>query len=259
MMDVTKPSLLTALLTCTIVCACTGGYSTTTPAAPSQASAVSVAIGGTASLTAVAQTSQLTATATLSDGTTQNVTTSATWQSSSSTVATVSAAGLVTAVAAGTTTITATYQGRAGTFTVTVAIAAPPSFAFLAGNWVGTWTDTRYNVSGTLNATFTVNGSTVTATGVIGLASLGLGNETGSGTGTVSGQTLTFTFSSATVGAGSGTLGTGGAGSGAGSVTGTLNFGAFTYTGNVTPSVINGTFAFTSPTGGNGVASLTKQ
>ena len=68
-------------------------------------------------------------------------------------------------------------------------------------NWVGTWTDTRYNVSGTLNATFTVNGSTVTATGVIGLASLGLGNETGSGTGTVSGQTLTFTFSSATVGA----------------------------------------------------------
>jgi len=81
---------------------------------------ISIAISGTAALTAVAQTSPLTATATLSDGTTQNVTSSSTWASSSSAVATVSSAGLVTAVAAGTATITAGYQGQTGTLDITV-------------------------------------------------------------------------------------------------------------------------------------------
>jgi hypothetical protein len=131
-------------------------------------------------------------------------------------------------------------------------------FASLAGNWSGTWTDTRYNVSGTLSASFTVNGSTVNATGVIGLESLGLGNESGTGVGTVSGQTLNFTFSASTVGNGSGTLSAAGAGNGTGTVTGTLDFGAFTYSGTVAGDSISGNFAFTSPTGGKGVASLTK-
>lgn len=135
----------------------------------------------------------------------------------------------------------------------------PSSFAFLAGTWAGTWTDTRYNVSGSLQATFTVNGSIVTATGVIGLGVFGLGDEPGSGSGTESGQTLDFTFSAATVGSGSGSLSTAGTGSGTGTVTGALNFGAFTFTGAVTASAIDGTFDFTSPTGGNGVATLTKQ
>jgi hypothetical protein len=137
--------------------------------------------------------------------------------------------------------------------------AQPSSFAFLAGTWAGTWTDTRYNASGSLQATFTVNGSTVTATGVIGLGVLGLGDESGSGSGTESGQTLDFAFSAATVGSGSGSLSTAGTGSGTGTVTGTLNYGAFTFTGTVTASAIDGTFDFTSPTGGNGVARLTKQ
>jgi len=82
-----------------------------------------VAISGTASLTITGQASQLTATATLSDGTTQNVTSSATWQSSNVAVATVSSTGLVTAGAAGTTTITATLQSRSGTLAVTVSVA----------------------------------------------------------------------------------------------------------------------------------------
>ncbi|HUO83641.1 MAG TPA: Ig-like domain-containing protein [Thermoanaerobaculia bacterium] len=261
----TRPSLRIVLLAATIVFACRGETPFTTPTSP-LSSVVSLEITGTATLTSDAETSQLTATATLSDGTRHDVTSPATWVSSNPEVVTVSDAGLVTAMAGGPATIKATYQGTSGTHDVTIRRqrgarrpGTPSPFSFLAGTWVGTWEDTRYNVSGTLEATFTVNGSNVTATGVIGLQSLQLGNETGSGTGTVSGETLNFTFSADTVGNGSGSLSAGGAGSGAGSVTGVLNFGAFTYTGTVTPTEISGTFAFTSPTGGHGVASLTKQ
>lgn len=263
----TKPALLIAFLAGTLVSTCGGETSITSPTSP-LSSAVSVSITGTPVLTAESETSQLTATATFSDGTTHDVTSSATWVSSNSEVATVSDAGLVTAVDAGTTTIKAIYQGESATLSITSLrrrgvrhprFSTPSSFSFLEGTWVGTWTDTRYDVSGTLEATFTVNGSTVTATGVIGLESLSLGKETGSGTGTVSGETLNFTFSADTVGTGSGSLDAGREGSGSGSVTGVLNFGAFTYTGTVTESEISGTFNFTSPTGGNGVASLTKQ
>lgn len=136
-------------------------------------------------------------------------------------------------------------------------------FSFLAGNWSGTWKDTRYNVMGTVQASFQVSGNTVTANGVIGLQSLGLGNETGTGDGTVAGDTLSFNFSASTVGSGSGTLkltsAANGDGSGSGSVTGTLNFGAFNFTGTANATTISGTFQFTSPTGGNGDVDLTKQ
>ena len=235
--------------------------STTSPtASSSQPSVLAVAITGTFSLTSAGQTSQLTATAALSDATVQNVTGTATWSSSSPAIATVSAAGLVTAVGSGTATISVSYQGKTASVGVTVTLPQDNSaFVFLAGNWAGTWTDTRYNVSGTLQATFTVNGTTVNATGVIGLASLGLGNEPGTGTGTISGQALNFTFTAATVGSGSGVLAGGGQGTGSGTVAGVLNFGPFTFSGTAAKTTISGTFQFTSPTGGNGVASLTKQ
>jgi Bacterial Ig-like domain (group 2) len=247
-----KPFLLIASLTAAVM-AC---KNVSSPTAPSLST---VAITGNSSLTSIGQTSQLTAVATLSDGTSQqNVTTTATWQSSSPAVATVSNAGLVTAVAAGTTTITATYQAKSGTFNVTVTIAPAP-FSSLAGTWVGTWNDNIYNVSGSLTATFAVTGSTVSATGVIGLGVFGMSNEGGTGVGTISGQTLNFTFVSSTVGSGMGTLASGGAGSGSGTVTPPLSFGAFKFSGTVTGTTISGTFTFTSPTGGAGVASLTKQ
>lgn len=65
-------------------------------------------------------TQQLTATLNMSDGSTQDVTASATWTSSDETVATVSTGGLVTGVAEGTATITATAQGQSDTCAVTV-------------------------------------------------------------------------------------------------------------------------------------------
>jgi len=134
----------------------------------------------------------------------------------------------------------------------------PTAFDFLIGTWVGTWEDTRFNVSGTLEATMTVNGNMVEATGKIGLQSLGLGEETGTGVGTIDGNTLSFTFDASTVGNGEGEV-AGDEGSGMGTVLGALNFGDFTFEGAVGKTMITGEFEFTAPSGGRGVASLTKQ
>jgi hypothetical protein len=71
-------------------------------------------------LSVIGQTVQLDAGATLSNGEYPDVTSVATWQSSNAAVATVSG-GLVTAVAPGTVTISATYQGRTGTVNISVA------------------------------------------------------------------------------------------------------------------------------------------
>jgi hypothetical protein len=54
-----------------------------------------------------------------------------TWTSSALSVATVSGSGLVTALLAGTTTITATSEGQSGTATLTVTALSPPP----SGNW----------------------------------------------------------------------------------------------------------------------------
>lgn len=75
-------------------------------------------LSGDASVVA-GQTLQLTATASFSNGTQQNVNATASWTSSSPSTAGV-AAGLVTGNAAGSTTITATYQGQSATRQVTV-------------------------------------------------------------------------------------------------------------------------------------------
>lgn len=66
------------------------------------------------------QQQQFTASATFSDGSVGNVSTSAGWNSSAPSVATVSSTGLVTAVAQGTSTISASLGGTAGTTSVTV-------------------------------------------------------------------------------------------------------------------------------------------
>jgi len=60
------------------------------------------------------------ATALYSSGPAQDVTTSATWTSSNTAVATVAPSGIVTFVAGGTARITATYQGKSGSWDVSV-------------------------------------------------------------------------------------------------------------------------------------------
>ena len=77
----------------------------------------------------VGSTRQMTATGTYDDGSTKNITGSVTWSSDDNTVATVSGAGLVTAVAAGTVSITATSATISGSTSVTVTLANLRSIA----------------------------------------------------------------------------------------------------------------------------------
>lgn len=150
-------------------------------------------------------------------------------------------------------------EGGSGGLTGPGTPGAPGPFDFLVGTWVGTWTDTRFGVSGAVRCTIAVNGNRVTADGTIDLSALGLGDEAGTAEGTITGNNLAFTFTADTVGSGEGTLSNGGAGSGTGTVTGMLNFGDFTFEGTVDPTTIQGTFQFTAPSGGRGTVELTKQ
>jgi len=75
----------------------------------------------------VGSTQQFNATASYGGATSQDVTQTSKWKSSNTAVATVSATGLVTAVAAGSATITASFQNRSGSNPITVSTTAPPN------------------------------------------------------------------------------------------------------------------------------------
>lgn len=140
----------------------------------------------------------------------------------------------------------------------------------IAGTWSGTWADTVYFVTGAMTIDIEVNGNSYTATGTIDVSQINpiLGVLAGSGSGTVSGSVLTGTFSATDLGTGQGTLsptranrGPGGSasGSGSGTVTAPLNFGPFTFSGDIVGDVMTGGFDFTNPSGGKGVAALVRQ
>jgi parallel beta-helix repeat protein len=113
----------TSLVVSLLSAASHGCGSTATPTAPRPAATVTaITISGTVALSNAGQQAQLQATASYSNGTAQSVTSVVTWQSATPTVATVSGAGLLTAVAAGTSTITASFSGTTGTTTATVTI-----------------------------------------------------------------------------------------------------------------------------------------
>jgi len=87
----------------------------------------SIAVSGNPSLTA-GTSEQLTAEGTYSDSSTQTLTSQATWQSSNTAVATVSNSGMLTAVSAGSVTITATLGTVSGTDSlVVIAAVGPPT------------------------------------------------------------------------------------------------------------------------------------
>lgn len=85
-----------------------------------QPTVASLAITPAAPTALVGETEQLTATATLSPSGSRDVTNAAAWSSSDLAIATVNNAGLVTAVAAGTATITAAYAGATDSEVLTV-------------------------------------------------------------------------------------------------------------------------------------------
>ncbi|MGV3620594.1 MAG: beta strand repeat-containing protein, partial [Archangium sp.] len=111
------------------------GTATLTAKASDLSASIAVTVSSSATLTrievtpanaelAAGTTGQLTATGIFSDGTTRNITTTVMWDSSNEPVLTVSASGLVTAIAAGSATVTATLAGVTGTLNVTVTSAA---------------------------------------------------------------------------------------------------------------------------------------
>lgn len=123
------------LVVAILVTSCGGGTDSPTTSTAPTAIVTSLAVIGASSLT-VGQTSQFTAMASLSNGTIQEVTNQTSWQSSNPSIATVSASGLMTALTTGSTTITATYQGKSGTADVAVQRPLP----LIAGNWKGAYT-----------------------------------------------------------------------------------------------------------------------
>jgi len=141
--------------------------------------------------------------------------------------------------------------------------AAADTIPDLVGTWVGTWEDTIYvGAGGSMTWQISRDGSDLTASGTIDFSYFGLGLLPGTAEGTVTSafadNSLDFTFQAASIGSGEGTV-TGSSGSGTGTVTPPLDFGDFTFEGSVGEDVISGTFDFTSPTGGAGRASLTRQ
>lgn len=126
-----KSSLVVSLpvVAAAILVAC-GGGSNTSATSPSSVTVNALTVTRASIFGAAGQTSQLTAKVTLPNQTTQDVTAAATWQSTNTGIATVSSGGLVTAVATGTATITATYQGDTGTLGVTVNIQSGSTTTF---------------------------------------------------------------------------------------------------------------------------------
>jgi hypothetical protein len=108
------------VLAAAVAASACGSGSSPAPTSPSSGSVSAVNISGLANFTEAGQTAQLTATATFSDNTKQDVTSTAAWRSLNPSVASVSGTGLVTALALGTTSITATFQGKGGGLPVSV-------------------------------------------------------------------------------------------------------------------------------------------
>src|SRR6185312_10740059 len=73
-------------------------------------------------------TQQFVATGTFSDQSTQNLTSQVAWASATPTVATISSTGLASAVAKGTSSISATFHGLTGSTGLTVQPPPPPPF-----------------------------------------------------------------------------------------------------------------------------------
>lgn len=111
-----------ALASAFLLSGCGGGGTTTVP---TSAPVATVTLSSTAASLAPGATQQFTATTKDASG---NVLTGrgVTWSSTSSTVASVSNGGLVTALAAGTTIISATSEGQSGNATITVTPVVAP-------------------------------------------------------------------------------------------------------------------------------------
>lgn len=135
----------------------------------------------------VGATQQFSALATYSDGSTANVSSTVTWTSATASVATISSSGLATAVATGSSVITAAMGGISGTSSLTV---APPITAIAiapatAGTYVGDtdqFTATATYSNGTTGNVTTTATWTSATTSVATISAGGLATGVAAGT-----------------------------------------------------------------------------
>ncbi len=99
-------------------------FTTSLPGVEAPATLVSLSVTPNVSSIALGTTQQFTATATFDDGSNKDVTTVANWTSSQTSVSTVGTTGRADSIAPGQSTITATFNGVAGTATLAVTNAS---------------------------------------------------------------------------------------------------------------------------------------
>jgi uncharacterized protein YjdB len=134
---------------------------------------------------------QYTVTATYSDGSTQDLVSGVTWSSSSTSVASINNSGLVTTVAAGTTTVTATLGALTDSSTLTVvpanliSISVSPATASIALGTTQQFTAVGSFDDGSTQLLTSVTWSS-SAPNVSNLNSYGLATAVGTGTTTIS-------------------------------------------------------------------------
>ena len=138
----------------------------------------SVAVTPNPAAIEIGATQQFIATATYSDNSTKVVTTTASWKSANTGIATVNATGVATGVAAGPTTVTATFNGVSGSATLNVTattISISPNPASFAVGATQQFTATATTPGGsptdvTATATWTVGNTSVATVAAGGLA-----------------------------------------------------------------------------------------
>ena len=174
---------------------CSGGNSYHSDPLPGK-TLTSISVSpATASIVAGA-TQQFTAMATYSDGSTADVTSTATWISASVGAATINSAGMATAVAVGSTTVTASLSGVSGTAMLTVtaatktvtAISVSPATPSIAVGATQQFTATAtYSDNSTANVTSTATwtsankaAATISSTGLATAVAVGSSTVTAS-------------------------------------------------------------------------------
>ena len=191
---------LLSLVACHNATSPTSTDTTSTDTSTDATDTPTVTLAGTTTLTDIGQTVQFTATATLSDGTEEDVTEQATWESGSPSVATVSASGLVTAIALGQASITATFEDVSASLTTVLALNLTRTWG---GNGLDSIGGAEFVLNVTQNGTAASGPVTFTSRGVSfqGRFSANVGPYSPrvpfviTGSGAVEGQTCTMAIS----------------------------------------------------------------
>ncbi|MET0858289.1 MAG: Ig-like domain-containing protein [Telluria sp.] len=176
-----------------VISATSGALSGSTTLTVNPVTLVSLALTPQAPTLQIGATRQLTATATYSNGTTADVTSTTSFTSATTGIAGVGVAnGLVTGVAAGTTVVTASYNGRTATTTATVTanvtlsrIDVTPAAATVALNGKQQYVATAtYSDNSTANVTSTVTWTSAN-TNIATVLNTGIATGVAAGTTTI--------------------------------------------------------------------------